>query len=129
MPQPGYITIANIASTTPQKLSNEMRLTPLSEQRWHPAVSWLTTCLSLPNLLLLTAILITNQILIFCRTVGGGGYGQNLAAYGATDDVAAIDPSTMLATSITNQWYDREIHSFLASCYNQPTPDMSNLET
>jgi hypothetical protein len=34
----------------------------------------------------------------------------------------------MLARSITNQWYDGEINSFLPSYYGQPTPDMSNFE-
>ncbi|PMD26616.1 PR-1-like protein, partial [Hyaloscypha hepaticicola] len=61
-------------------------------------------------------------------TVGGGGYGQNLAAYGATGNVAALSPSSMLAKSITDQWYYGEVNSFLPSYYGQPTPDMSNFE-
>jgi hypothetical protein len=61
-------------------------------------------------------------------TVGGGGYGQNLAAYGATGNVAALSPSSMLAKSISAQWYYGEVNSFLPSYYGQPTPDMSNFE-
>ncbi|CZR56470.1 uncharacterized protein PAC_06358 [Phialocephala subalpina] len=58
-------------------------------------------------------------------TVSGGGYGQNLAAYGASGNVRAISPSLMLATSITNQWYYGEVNNFLASYYGLPTPDMT----
>ncbi len=61
-------------------------------------------------------------------TVGGGGYGQNLAAYGATGDVALLSPSSMLAKSITNQWYYGEVNSFWPSYYGQTTPDMTNFE-
>ncbi|KAG4430101.1 hypothetical protein IFR05_014412 [Cadophora sp. M221] len=38
-------------------------------------------------------------------TQGGGGYGQNLAAYGTTADMSSIDLSTVAADAITNQWY------------------------
>lgn len=56
----------------------------------------------------------------------GGGYGQNLAAYGSSGNVAAFDPKLMLAKSISTQWYYGEVNSFLPSYYGQPTPDMSN---
>jgi len=58
--------------------------------------------------------------------VDGGGYGQNLAAYGSSGNVAAFDPKLMLAKSISTQWYYGEVNSFLPSYYGQPTPDMSN---
>ncbi|KAI9047031.1 hypothetical protein LZ554_009105 [Drepanopeziza brunnea f. sp. 'monogermtubi'] len=36
---------------------------------------------------------------------GGGGYGQNLAAYGTTADMSTLDPAKVAADAITNQWY------------------------
>jgi len=38
-------------------------------------------------------------------TQGGGGYGQNLAAYGTTADMSSIDLASVVADAITNQWY------------------------
>jgi uncharacterized protein YkwD len=57
-------------------------------------------------------------------SVSGGGYGQNLAAYGSTG-AASLSPSLMLAKSITNQWYYGEVNSFLPSYYGEATPDMT----
>jgi len=63
------------------------------------------------------------------RTVGGSGYGQNIAAYGSSGDVASISPSIMLATSITAQWYYGEVDNFLPSYYGEATPDMTYFES
>jgi hypothetical protein len=62
-------------------------------------------------------------------TAGGGGYGQNLAAYGSSGNVAAIDPSLMLASGITNGWYNSEFGAYLPSFYGQKTPDMTDFHS
>jgi Cysteine-rich secretory protein family len=62
-------------------------------------------------------------------TVSGGGYGQNLAAYGSTGAVSSFPPSLMLAKSITSQWYYGEVLNFLPSYYGEPTPDMTYFES
>jgi hypothetical protein len=49
------------------------------------------------------------------RTVGGGGYGQNLAAYGSSGAVATFSPALMLAKAITTQWYYGEVKNFLSA--------------
>ncbi|KAE9373429.1 PR-1-like protein [Stipitochalara longipes BDJ] len=54
-------------------------------------------------------------------SVSGGGYGQNLAAYGSTGPVSSFSPSLMLAKSITNQWYYGEVNNFLPSYYGSST--------
>jgi len=36
---------------------------------------------------------------------GVGGYGQNLAAYGTTEDTGSLDLSSVVADAITNSWY------------------------
>jgi len=58
---------------------------------------------------------------------GGGGYGQNIAAYGSSD-FTGFTTSLMLEVAISDQWYDSEVNYFLPSYYGQPTPDMSNFE-
>ncbi|KAL3417116.1 SCP-like extracellular protein [Phlyctema vagabunda] len=60
------------------------------------------------------------------RTAGGGGYGQNIAAYGSYGNVKALSPSTMLAKAITSMWYNSEYNAYLPSYYGKPTPDTSN---
>ncbi|PMD30702.1 PR-1-like protein [Hyaloscypha variabilis F] len=42
--------------------------------------------------------------------VDGGGYGQNLAAYG-TSDTGSLDTASLVAWSITQEWYDGEINA------------------
>jgi len=61
-------------------------------------------------------------------TPGGGGYGQNIASYGATGDVESLGASAMVAGSITDMWYNGEINSYLPSYYGESTPDMSNFD-
>ncbi|RFU28038.1 hypothetical protein B7463_g8302, partial [Scytalidium lignicola] len=51
-------------------------------------------------------------------TPGGGGYGQNIAAYGASDS-SSLDSSTAAAAAITNMWYNDEINNFP---YGQDSP-------
>ncbi|KAL3427313.1 SCP-like extracellular protein [Phlyctema vagabunda] len=57
---------------------------------------------------------------------GGGGYGQNLAAYGSSGNVKAMSQSSMIAKAITGMWYNSEYNAFLPSYYGQPTPDTTN---
>lgn len=61
-------------------------------------------------------------------TIGGGGYGQNIAAYGASGTSASQNASIFAARAITNAWYNGEINDFLSSYYGEATPDMSNFE-
>lgn len=59
------------------------------------------------------------------RTAGGGGYGQNLAAYGGSGDIKSLGSSLMLARAITMQWYNGEYAAFLPSYYGEATPDIN----
>jgi hypothetical protein len=59
---------------------------------------------------------------------GGGGYGQNIAAFGETGIVETLSPSHMAANAITDMWYNNELPLFLPLYYGQDTPDMSNFE-
>jgi hypothetical protein len=61
-------------------------------------------------------------------TLGGGGYGQNIAAYGSTL-VATYTPEQMGAFAVSNQWYNSEFNAFLPSYYGEATPDMTNFES
>jgi hypothetical protein len=38
----------------------------------------------------------------------------------------ARPPTTFLANAIVNQWYYKEVNSFLPSYFGQKTPDMTN---
>ncbi|RDW62104.1 hypothetical protein BP6252_11537 [Coleophoma cylindrospora] len=44
-------------------------------------------------------------------TIGGGGYGQNIASWGATD-ATSVNASTVMAAMITNMWYNGEVALF-----------------
>jgi uncharacterized protein YkwD len=57
-------------------------------------------------------------------TEGGGGYGQNLAAYGTTTDIASLNLGSLVADSITNQWYYGEAS---AVPYGQDSPAVSGV--
>lgn len=60
-------------------------------------------------------------------TAGGGGYGQNIAAYGSSSStLQSQSPNIFAARAITNGWYNSEFNAFLPSYYGQATPDMSN---
>lgn len=51
------------------------------------------------------------------RTPGGGGYGQNIAAFGTTNNAAGISASHIVAQAITDLWYNSELEYFLPSFY------------
>lgn len=60
---------------------------------------------------------------------GGGGYGQNIAAYGSSDSTLSSQlPRTFAARAITNSWYNGEFNAFLPSYYGEATPDISNFD-
>jgi uncharacterized protein YkwD len=58
---------------------------------------------------------------------GGGGYGQNIAAYGATGD-ENLGAAESVAMAITDMWYNGEVNSFLPSYYGQANPDPNTFE-
>jgi len=57
-------------------------------------------------------------------TQGGGGYGQNLAAYGTTADMDSLDLSTVVGDAVTNQWYYGEAANMP---YGQDSPATSGV--
>ncbi|KAL1893085.1 hypothetical protein Cpir12675_004276 [Ceratocystis pirilliformis] len=54
---------------------------------------------------------------------GGGGYGQNIAMFGTTDDMP--DSGTAIKQAVTNMWYNSELDLFPG--YGSE-PDMSNFK-
>ena len=63
---------------------------------------------------------------MFCSSIGGGGYGQNIDTAGvsgtnAEATVKAWDPAVVLGSSISNNWYVAEAENF-AGLYNQANP-------
>lgn len=62
------------------------------------------------------------------RSIGGGGYGQNLAMWGSSDNAEALGAITSVARAITDGWYNDELELFPASEYGKDSPDMSNFK-
>ncbi|KAI1486999.1 CAP domain-containing protein [Biscogniauxia mediterranea] len=60
---------------------------------------------------------------------GKGGYGQNIAMWGTTDDPEKLGDVGAIEMAITNFWYDGELGKFLDSYYGLATPDMSDFES
>jgi hypothetical protein len=58
------------------------------------------------------------------RTQNGGGYGQNLAAYGSSN-LDGLDYSNLVADAITNQWYYGEAANVI---YGQNSPPINGPE-
>ncbi|AEO61181.1 hypothetical protein MYCTH_2135772 [Thermothelomyces thermophilus ATCC 42464] len=61
-------------------------------------------------------------------SIGGGGYGQNLAMWGSSGDPEAVGATTSVARAISDGWYNDELELFPASDYGKDNPDMSNFE-
>ncbi|PQE06421.1 scp-like extracellular protein [Rutstroemia sp. NJR-2017a WRK4] len=61
-------------------------------------------------------------------TINGGGYGQNIAAYGASN-AQSLGAMKEMAVAATDMWYDGEEPYYLPSYYGQNNPDMSTFET
>lgn len=54
------------------------------------------------------------HLLIFCSTVGGGGYGQNIAMSGSTGPTeSAKDASVLAGGVISNMWYNSELPLYM----------------
>ncbi|KFZ06970.1 hypothetical protein V501_06901 [Pseudogymnoascus sp. VKM F-4519 (FW-2642)] len=62
-------------------------------------------------------------------SIGGGGYGQNLAQSGSSGDEKSRDPATISGGAISNQWYNGELPLFDPSMYGKNDPDMSNFHS
>lgn len=63
----------------------------------------------------------------FDRTPGGGGYGQNLAYWGATDG-HSLGAAGAVKKAVTTQWYNGELNDYSPHFYGNE-PDMSNFAT
>ncbi|CAK7565370.1 MAG: hypothetical protein SEPTF4163_003286 [Sporothrix epigloea] len=89
-----------------------------------PAVSWNTDLASY------AATVAASCVFAHDRTPGSstGSYGQNIAVYGASGDVAGIDSSNVVAQAVTDMWYNGEVWQFPADGYGESNPDMSNFE-
>ncbi|SPQ19865.1 5c7548f3-fa18-4774-90c6-780829676d14 [Thermothielavioides terrestris] len=61
-------------------------------------------------------------------SIGGGGYGQNIAMWGSTGDPEAFGATGSIARAASNGWYNGELNDFPASSYGASTPDMTNFE-
>ncbi len=62
------------------------------------------------------------------RSIGGGGYGQNLAMWGSSGDPESFGASGSVARAASNGWYNNELGLFPSSDYGKASPDMSNFE-
>jgi hypothetical protein len=65
------------------------------------------------------------QVLTVCRSPGGGGYGQNIAAYGTSDNAQSLSASHIAAQAITTLWYNGELELFQPSFYDLPNVDLN----
>ena len=57
---------------------------------------------------------------------GGGGYGQNIAMWASSRDVAETGEVAFIGQTITEMWYNGELELFPANGYGQDQPDMSD---
>jgi hypothetical protein len=84
-----------------------------------------SSCVYAHNLYISRAFFATS--LTSYRSPGGGDYGQNIAAYGATDD-DGLGTAESVAMAITNMWYNGEVNNYLPSYYGQDNPDLNTFE-
>ncbi|KAK4228883.1 CAP domain-containing protein [Podospora fimiseda] len=61
-------------------------------------------------------------------SIGGGGYGQNLAMWGASSGAASFGASNSVARAVTDGWYNNEVEDFPQGDYGKPTPDMTDFK-
>ncbi|KAF7928331.1 uncharacterized protein EAE98_002206 [Botrytis deweyae] len=59
--------------------------------------------------------------------INGGGYGQNIAAYGSTN-AKALGANKEMAVAATNMWYNGEQPTYLPSYYGKNNPDLTTFE-
>ncbi|KAH6855410.1 CAP domain-containing protein [Chaetomium sp. MPI-CAGE-AT-0009] len=60
--------------------------------------------------------------------IGGGGYGQNLAMWGSSENPEAFGATASVARATTNGWYNGELNDFPASDYGKDSPNMANFK-
>lgn len=58
-------------------------------------------------------------LLRWCRNVGSGGYGQNIASWGSTGDISGLT-NVVAASAVTDQWYNSEALNYL--WYHESSP-------
>lgn len=78
------------------------------------------------NMYVLLAIL-CGTISNLSRNINGGGYGQNIAAYGSTD-AERLGAEKEMAVSATNMWYNNEEPLYLPSYYGKDNPDLNTFD-
>lgn len=67
------------------------------------------------------------HILTLDRSIGGGGYGQNLAMVANSGDIQNQSKDKALAQAISDMWYESEAALF-EKLYGQAKPDDGNFE-
>jgi hypothetical protein len=60
--------------------------------------------------------------------IGGGGYGQNLAMWGSSENPEAFGATASVARAASNGWYNGELNDFPSSDYGKDSPNMANFE-
>jgi uncharacterized protein YkwD len=60
--------------------------------------------------------------------IGGGGYGQNLAMWGSSEDPESFGAAASVARAASNGWYNGEVNLFPTSDYGKDSPDMANFK-
>ncbi|KAL1901081.1 hypothetical protein Sste5346_002148 [Sporothrix stenoceras] len=85
-----------------------------------PAVSWNADLASYAATVAATCVFAHDQ------TVGGGGYGQNIASSGSSANLANASPNTFVNKAVTDQWYNGELPFYPVAGYGQSTPDLTN---
>jgi hypothetical protein len=60
--------------------------------------------------------------------IGGGGYGQNLAMWGSSEDPESFGAAASVARAASNGWYNGEVNLFPTSDYGKDSPNMANFK-
>ncbi|ORY67799.1 CAP domain-containing protein [Pseudomassariella vexata] len=60
---------------------------------------------------------------------GNGGYGQNLAMWGTTDNPEALGDAGAIKMATSDMWYNGEFNKFLPEFYGQADPNKSDFES
>ncbi|KAF3355264.1 hypothetical protein VDGD_02733 [Verticillium dahliae] len=111
-------------TTAPAPISDDMQTAALEAHNIHrrnnsaPALAWGSNYAAYA--------LQTAQTCVFEHdlTPGGGGYGQNLAMWGATDG-DSLGAAKAVSQATTNMWYNGEVNLYSPNFYGGE-PDMTN---
>jgi uncharacterized protein YkwD len=60
--------------------------------------------------------------------IGGGGYGQNLAMWGSSENPESFGAAASVARAASNGWYNGEVNLFPTSDYGKDSPNMANFK-